>query len=400
MTAPYWSSLTADQRAALLSSPGRSVALGAELLDQSLNVVGSLLLQEGSGQVQWNGASSDQRDGVQSIASFTLALDVELAWGRDLVRLFKVTTDRVSGVSARGDLGVYCLPFPDRVAGVTIRGDDGVARQAYSLSCQDRSAQLDHIPGYTYTAADGQTVVAAIAGVLDAAGVSGYWIDGSNQAAMPTGGRTWEFGGGSDQSLWRAMVNDLADMIGYEPIWCTGSGQLMVSPAADLVKSPAQALDAASAGVSPLGSSRTRKHDLASTPNQWSVLWVDADGAAVEDTVSPYVFTNQSDGPASVDALGGAPLGVRPAQQQQVQAATRTDFLARAKAIVATSSSAVTEYDVTTVGWPELPHAPLFDYVDPDTTGQDGAVRTVATSAEIALSDADTVWTLREVSVT
>lgn len=401
MTVVAWASLSAADQKSLLLSAGRSAQVGAELLDQSLNVVRDIssALLPGSGSVKWLAATADARDAVQTTATFTLSLASELAWGKDLVRLYKVVSDLDSGVSARGDLGVFMLPFPDRAAGSVTVADGGSLLLDWQLSCQDRSAQLDRIPGADYTAADGQTVLAAIKAALDAAGVTGYLIDGTNQAEMPTGGKPWPFAGGQ-QATWRTIVNYLAELIGYEPVYCGPSGMLRVGPAVDSTAAGVtQTLDVDTPRwVTPLGPQRTRKLDLSSVPNQWSVLWVDADGTAVTDAASPYTYTNQSAGAASVDALGGSLLGLRPAQQQTIEAASADDFTAQAQAIVAAAMRTVTEYDVSTVMWPELPHAPIFDLIDPDTTGTSEAVKTVATSAEIQLSDDDTAWTLQAVS--
>lgn len=401
MSTVDWASLSADEQKSLLLCSNRSVDLGVDLLDQSLNVVPGqvLLLEPGSGSVRWDAPTADQRDGVQTTATFTLVLASELSWGKDLIRLSKTVTDTDTGLSAVGYLGVFMLPFPDRTAGQTVRLDDGSTALAYQLSCQDRTAQLDRIPGRDWSADAGAGVVDSIKAALDAAGVTGYLLDGTKATStVPTGGKSWPFAGGQ-QATWRTIINDLCDLIGYEPIWADSSGVLRVTYNTDpSLRSVAQALDIDTPGwVTPLGPQRTRKLDLSSVPNQWSILWVDDNGDPVTDASSPYEWTNQVQGAASVLALGGAPLGIRPAQQQKIQAASSADFLAQAKANIAAAMRQVAEYDVATVMWPELPHAPVFTYTDPDTTGTDDPVRVVASSAEIQLSDEDTTWTLQEV---
>lgn len=395
-----WTDLSAADQQALLLCANRRVSLGCELLDPNLNFVADLSnqLQLGSGSVKWTAATTDQRDAVQTTANLNLVLSSDLAWGRQLIRLSKTVTDPDSGLSATGYLGVHMLPFPDRVAGAQVQLSDGTLGQLFSLSCQDRSAQLDRIPGADYTQADGQTVVAAMKAVLDDAGVTGYLIDGTVQSMMPTGGLTWAFDG--QQKTFRAIFNDLADLISYDPVYSGPTGLLRSGLNTDpSLRQPSQTLDVQVAGwVSPLAPKRTRKRDLSSTPNQWHIEWVDANGTLISDPASPFTDTNYTAGEASVGALGGAPLGLRPAQKQQIQASSADDFTARCQAQVASDIRGVTEYDVATVMWPELPHSPVFAYRDPQTTGSQDSVKTVATSCEIQLSEQDSTWTLQEVS--
>lgn len=367
-----WSQLTADQQRSLLHGTALQFDVGAEVLDASLNFVEDITaaVDNTAGDVHWLGAARIHRD-----VAINLAMSTELSWGTALLRVYRIVTDPVSGLSARRNRGVFCLTQPARPMGTKVFNPASRLwdQFAYVTTGQDRLYLLDREVGYSYVQPmlDGGNPVTfgqAVANVYTACGVTGYLIDGSRATQPLPQDMAWPLvpasedqqplGAPSDPQLvavsgsgattWLDILNDLGRLVTYEPVWCDDNGYLRHTPYQDpTAVAPSDTFDADAAGniVDP---DRTVTRDLWARPNQWIGIWsnMPADGAGNPQQPTTgnggvHILTNQSAGPSSVDALGGAPAGLRP-KQFSITAATADDVAAQIQAQQAADMRVVT----------------------------------------------------------
>lgn len=362
-----WADLTPAQVATLITSSRPVLDVGAELLNFDLTFARDLsgFVDVTGGDVQWQGSALVHRD-------VAINLSVELAWGIALVRVFRVVTDPMSGLSARRNRGVFCLTAPQRMLGQTVTGPDGDPELLWSVTGQDRTYLLDRQPGRSVQITLPCTISEALTQLYTAAGVPGYLVDSSQASVALPQPMVWPLvpsstassvdvqqgdpqiaANGSETSgaTWRQMINDVHSLVGYRAVWADEDGVLRSTPYADPAGvNPTGPLDAASDVVSIIGMNRTQTQDLWAAPNRWVFLWSNmpnnGDGSQQAPTLGNggiYVVDNVADGAASQQAREGLIY----TSTVSLTAATLAAFTGQADTQVAADRRVITTYTAT-----------------------------------------------------
>lgn len=409
-----WSTLTADEQETLLLAVDLEVDAGCELLDfTDLSVVEDLsgLLDLSQSNVTWNGKATVHRD-----CSVTLAR--ELSWGTALIRLFQVLTDAMSGLSARRNVGVFCLTTPDTPLGTEVLLPDGSTSVLYKVTGPDRLHLLDREVGRSYVVTEGTGVLAALEQVITDAGLSGVLIDSTAEAATVPTDMAWPLipsadtasstdtvgppdvtaTSGSRATTWLNIANDLLGLISYRGAWCDDDGYYRFTPYADpSTQPPTWGWNADDPIVSTVLVDRTASRDVWKAPNRWIFIWsnMPTDGSGDEQTPTEgnggvYIVDNVSDGPSSQAARNGLIFPT----QVSFNAASADDLIAQGLARVAADKRAVTTYQVKTGPFPIAGHWDVFTYTD-EAAG--GSVKVQATSWQMPLNGGPVTWDFEEV---
>lgn len=401
-----WTDLDPDAQAALIAAPSLEVDAGCELLGFDLTVVEDIStdLDASTATVQWNGNATVHR-------GCSVTLSRRLNWGSDLIRLYQTLTDEVSGVSARRNLGVFCLTEPDQPIGET--------PASYQVTGQDRLFLLNRQVGYSYVVYSGTNVLAALAQVFVDAGLTGVQIDSSKASATTPTDMVWPLIPATDTSsaaptvtdtgsdatdptapaTWLRIVNDLGGLIAYRGVWADENGLYQLGPYTDpSSRAPTFTWDANSV-TSVVGVQRTVTR---TTPNvnKWIFVNTSLPDTTMTDSSSDeidvpavpvegdgiYTVVNASDGPASVDARNGLvwPTQINYAAADQASLESMGDNrVAADKRTVATAA-------VTTAPFPAASHFDIFTWVDSGLDEQSWKVE--ATTWEVPLDGGDVSW--------
>jgi len=277
--------LTAAQVIQIVTDPVIEVDAGLELLDTSNAFVSDLS--------EWliPGGSSIELGSYRTIhRTCSLKLSYELDWGRDRVRPYMTVTS-ASG-TFRADLGVFILSTPSTVAGEDI--------QTWEVQGYDLLEVLDHPHGRSHHVATGTEYLAAVSGLVSAAGLTFTATAAGDAPALPTD-RLWPID--SDTTTLN-IVNDLLGSAGYGAIYADASGTLRARP----YQSPADravewTYDAQDARTT-VGPMRELRAEYTDAPNKWVGIIDDPEWGAVSEGDGIYTVTNQSDGVTSIDARG------------------------------------------------------------------------------------------------
>lgn len=398
-----WSDLTADQQRIMLASPHLDIKSGCELLNFDLTVqddiTGSLV--PAGGQVQWTGNATIHR-------GCTATLKQRLVWGVDLIRLYRVWTDPITGLSARANRGVFIVNTPGQ--------DLGADLPSYQVTGQDRMAWLTRQVGYSYVIHAGTNVLAAIAQVFVDAGLTGVLIDSSSATALvPTdmvyplipvsdvsSATTGALPGDSGQTAsdpsspatWVQILNDLAGLIAYRGVWADEAGYYRLGPYADPgTRTPTASFTANLA--SDLTAIRIRVarsvQRVIATFNTWiftnstmpdvaGVPAVPTEGAGI------YTVTNTDDGPAAINAMNGLIFPT----QISYPAADQASLEAMGDAKVAADKRTVVTGSLSTVSYPPASHYDVFTLTD--AALDEGSCKAEATQWTDPLDGASTAW--------
>lgn len=422
MTVLDWADLTPDQETALIGTLAPSIAVGCELLNFDLTLAQDLseALDTTTGDVAWDGTALVHRD-----VSLTIAAD--LAWGIALVRIYRIVTDTVTGLSARRNRGVFCLTTPDQPAGAQIENAQSpiVGKTAYTVTGLDRTYLLDRLVGYSYYIAAATNVLTALAQAYSDAGLPGFLIDGSASASVLPTDMTWPLvsSGADDTSstdvtsysadpaiaaansaagsaTWRTVINDLHSLISYRAVWADDDGNLRSTPYADpSTRAPQRTLDTTDPIASLVSPDRTITKDLWGAPNRWIFVWSNMPPDISGNQQTPdgtnggiYEVNNYTDGPSSQTARNGLVY----TSQIEFTAASADDLIAQGDAKVAADKRVVQTFKITTTpAMVTAGHFDVFDLLDPAIDG--GAAKVQATSWTESFTNDDTAWTLESV---
>lgn len=407
MSVPDWSELTADQQLTLLTAGALQVRSGCELVDFTtlavLSDLTSALIPAG-GYVRWDGTNLVHRTSA-------FALREELAWGVDLLRLFKVWTDPISGVTCRGDRAVQIVSAPDQ--------DLAATPTTWAVTGQDRTAWLDRLVGRSYSIAAGANVLATMRQVITDAGLSGAVIDTSASAAtVPTAmaypflpvdatpsvvsaaaipadsGRTSV--DPSSPATWRQILSDLCELVVYAGPFSDASGVLQLGPYVDAaLRDPSFTFNALDPQI--LGAPRSVNRSKAQA-NEWYFLNTalpDVGGVPATPVIGNGIAyrINASDGPSSVTSMKGL---VCPAPPIQVAAADQVTLEAIADAQVAALKRTVKTASLSTRSFPGAAHFDVFRWVDAALA--EGEWLAEAMSWNDPLDGGRTAWSMSKVA--
>ena len=290
LTAAPRDAFTDAQVRALLTAPDLEVDFGAELLDVAL-----ALVEDISDDVSGGKVSRDNYANVHGTCELTISR--ALAWGKDRVRPYMVLSSATAAVAeCRFNLGVYLLTTPDTALGET--------PQSYAVTGFDQLHLLQDNIGDSYTVAAGANVLAAVQGVLTAAGVSApVLLDSTASAKTLASVMTWPQTS-SESPTWMKVVNDLLAAIGYRGIWCDWDGAFRSGPyvnPSDRAVEWTFAVGDLKLGI--VAANRFVANDVWGAPNWWRFIMNGLTVAPVEGT-GQYTTTNATTGLSSIASVG------------------------------------------------------------------------------------------------
>lgn len=273
---------------ALLTGPGVEISAGLELVDSAGRFIEDISDDLTGGSVKW-----DNRDAVH--ANCRLSLTRELAWGRDRVRPYMVLSNATT--TARFDLPVFVLTTPDKTL-----GEDPIT---YEVTGYDLLSLLQTTgPADTYEVVAGTTYLQAVRDAITASGIGvTVRLDGDRQDAALPATRVWALV--SPAPSWLRIVTDLLAEIAYTAPWFDEAGALRSRPFAPVEQRPVEwLLDAGDESTDLLGEQRTISTEAGDVANAWRFIRQGMDATPVEGDGIYTPAVNQSDGPASTDAVG------------------------------------------------------------------------------------------------
>lgn len=412
MSVVDWSTLTTAERFALVTGPNIVVDAGGELVDFVTLEPGddiSADLDPTGGDVSWTGAGPVHRD-------CEVILSRVLDWGVALVRLYLILTNSATGMAAKRSLGVFNFSAPTQPM-----GNDPTS---YQVTGRDRIYFLTRQVGYSYFIAAGANVLAALAQVFTAAGLSGVVIDATAAAVRVPTDMVWPLLPVSDTSsatttvtlpddsgeqpddssspaTWLQIVNDLLGLIGYRAVWCDENGYYQCAPYVDpSLRDATFTFDSDDALASPVSMDDAEVDRTIATVNEWifvnsSLPDVDGVPATPTEGAGQVTLSNETDGPSSIAALGGRPVGVWPTQVT-FAAADQATLVQLGEARKASDMRTVAAATVDTVPYPAASHFDVFTWL---ADGLDeGSWKVEASSWSLPLDGGDMQWAWTKVA--
>lgn len=273
---------TADEITELIrDTPSREIGSGLELIDMALEVEEDL--------TDWFAGGSVGRESFANLhgsASFELLRPLD--WGRSLVRPYYTIND------VRFDLGAYFTSVP-----TTEVSQDPTT---YKIEGYDILLRLANRVGSSYSLASGELILTAVETILIAQGFSRYTIDQYAAASTMPAARVWPI---DDNTTWLTVVNDLLAAVGYQGIWSDWSGLLRCERYTSPRDRGAEWVYNGDGDASQLSVVRTVNRDYFDVPNRWiACRQNNIEGATPVEGDGVYTFTNEIDGPTSVEARG------------------------------------------------------------------------------------------------
>lgn len=374
LTAPPRDSLTDAQVTALLLGDNVTGDVGCELLDRDLRLVEDI-----SGDLLPGGSSLAWSADAVPFLTCQLTLSRELQWGTDLVRVYRTLT--AGGVTARFNRGVFCLATPQRPL-----GEDTTT---FQVTGYDRLYLLLREVGDTYSVSAGSGYLAAIADVIDAAGLTGVQIDGTAADKTLPKDMVWPLvASAGSPTLWLDIVNTLLRAVAYDPLWCDENGAYRSQPHLEPAVRPAEfTLTADDVETTIVGLARTFTEDQWQTPNRW--VFVRSDASNPVDGDGRYVVVNQSDGPTSIDQRG-----LVWSRQFTFDAADQDTLKQLGDAQVTADRSTTAVLSFPTAPLPIAGHHDVLSYID---KAAGGVLPVQATAWDEPLDGSDMTWTVQTV---
>lgn len=275
---------TVDEITELIrDTPAREIGSGLELIGMDLEMEEDI--------TDWLAGGSVGRESYANLhgsASFDLLRPLD--WGRSLVRPYYT----IDGV--RFDLGAYFTSVPSI--------DYTRSPITYVVEGYDILLRLANRVGSSYSLLAGDRILRAVESILLAQGFSRYVIDPQQTAATMPAARVWPI---DDNTTWLTVVNDLLASVGYAGIWSDWYGRLRCEAYTSPRDRAAEWVYLGEGGTtaSQLSVQRVVNHDYFDTPNRWiGCRQNNIEGATPEEGDGVYTFTNQLDGPTSVEARG------------------------------------------------------------------------------------------------
>lgn len=382
LNAPPREHLTVAQVTNLLQSHSLEVDFGAELLSPDLTLREDISADLENGQIQRNSNANIH-------GTCSLRLTRALRWGVDLVRPYMVLTD--GSVTARWNVGVFCLTTPDRAV-----GEEPVTYEAQGF---DRLMLLQRQIGANYSVAAGVTYRQALLDVFTAAGLSGVAIDGAAADNTLPAAKSWPLvadrAADPDQTdtpvTYLRVVNDLLRAINFRAVWCDENGIFRCSAYQDPKVRPVEFVFDADSAVTIVGEDRRVMEDVWGTPNRWVFRQTNRPAGAPAPTEGDGIYTtvNQSDGITSIDQRGLTWTSV-----VDYEAATQAKLVDLGNRRVAIDRQLTTRFEVTTGPFPAAAH---FDVVTLSDSAGGGTRKVQATGWSYSLDGGDVSWQMEAV---
>lgn len=279
--------LTDAEVTAILQAPALEVAAGLELLDGTGALVDDISDDLEGGEIRYSGIDAK----IHRTAR--LRITRQLQWGTARLRPYMTLSDGTN--TARFDLGVFIPSTPD-----TVIGEEPAT---YDVEAYDKLVLLDNAIGESYHVAAGTGVLTAAEAVINLAGETAVtFADAGDEPPLQTD-RVWSI---SEDATYLTVVNDLLKAGGYRQVWCDQLGRYRSAPympPGD--RGTEYTYDADDAAVTIVGEDRTETTDLHEVPNVWVFTVDDPALLTPVEGNGIYTVTNQSTGPASIDARGG-----------------------------------------------------------------------------------------------
>lgn len=325
LTAAPREHLTEAQVESLISGSNVTIVPGCELLDASNNVVADIStdMVKKYGGISWNNRTPIH-------GHCTIAF-VRLLTGRDRIRPYK--THSRADLSARFYQGVYVADRPDENRAVT--------PLTYTYTCYDLLYLLQQTgPRDTWVALAGETYRSELNRAMTASGIgTTLLLDGDIPDLAIPATRVWaplEAG-----VSWLRVITELLKAIGYGPPWTEPDGRFrsrfIVDP---VLRSPDRIIDVGDATTNLVGRDRNVVITTGDVANSWQFVFANATAAVTEGAGIYTPADNESEGPNSIIALGGYPIGVR-FKRKYLQAADQTSLVTQGNQIVAEDKASV-----------------------------------------------------------
>ena len=364
-TAAPRDSLTDAQVTALLVSPAITVASGLEIIDPT-----TLIATEDISDILAGG--SVRRDNYATLhGSCVLNLSESQDFTGNLYRPYMNITDKETGIEARFNLGAYYLSNPT------------VPLQGGTISADGFDVLLSlHDPvGDTYHLHTGDNYITSVEAILTARGLTAT-IEPS-ATTLPTG-RVWAM---DDNLTWLNVCNDLLAAAGYRGLWSDDSGALRADPYMPPADRSAEwAYDATSAETI-VGMDRFLTSDTFQAPNRWVFIRDNPSGGATSTGDGIYEYSNTTSGPTSSSILGRVVTKV-----VRLEAASQTDLVTQAEAIIERDSDLDTILDLSTGPNPLHWHFDVVSYADIPTLYLPAKYSARSWQLDLATGKMEHVW--------
>lgn len=368
LTAPPRDSLSVDQVTTLLTvAPAVQVSRGLEVLDLSLNVIDDI-----SGDFLDGTVTRDVTAVVHGACSLTLASDVD--YGRQMLRPYLTLT--ADGLAARFNCGVYVVNKPTSSYGASVPSN--------KVAGSDRLSQLRRPVGDAYTASG--DYLTAILDAFTAAGIdpSQVRVDGTAAGTTMPAAMVWPLltdpnatnplpvdatADTTNATTWLRVINALLAPINYRGVWMDWDGFFHCDPYIDPAVRPVEfTFDVDDPAKAIVARQRSRASDLSAVPNTWVFVQsnlVDGSGNPIQPTegAGQYTVTNTDDGPTSINARGGTPIGER-ISVVTLDAANQATLEALGDKQVAADQAVAATFSLSTSPFPAAWHEDVYSYTD------------------------------------
>ena len=363
--------LTTAQVIQIVTDPVIEVDAGLELLDTSNAFVEDIS--------EWliPGGSSIELSSYRTIhRTCSLKLSTELNWGKARVRPYMTLTSATGAF--RANLGVFILSTPSTVAGEDL--------QTWEVQGYDLLEVLDHPHGESHLVASGTAYLAAVSGLVSAAGLP-FTATAAGDAPTLPADRLWPI---DPDTTTLNIVNDLLGSAGYGAIYADASGTLRArpyqSPADRAVEWTYDAQDARTI----VGPMREIRAEFTDASNRWVGIIDDPEWGAVSEGNGLYTVTNQSDGVTSIDARGRTITRV-----ERLGAANQASLVSRVNSMVDSDKRVASEMPNLSVG-PNPLHG-HFDVIQVTDTDLGFDSKCVVRSWSLSLDGSDAQLDVRAV---
>ncbi len=357
--------LTDAQVTALLISPAITVASGLEIIDPT-----NLIATEDISDTLVGG--NIRRDNYATLhGSCVLNLSHYLFFTGNLYRPYMNITDKETGVEARFNLGAYFLTNPTApLHGGTVSADGF-----------DVLLSLHDPVGDTYSLDAGDNYITSVVAILTARGLTAT-IEPS-ATTLPTG-RVWAM---DDNLTWLNICNDLLAAAGYRGLWSDENGALRADPYMPPEDRAAEwAYDATNAETI-VGADRFLTSDTFQAPNRWVFIRDNPSGGATSSGDGIYEYENTTSGPTSSSILGRVVTKV-----VRLEAASQTDLVTQAEAIIERDSDLDAILDLSTGPNPLHWHADVVSYADVPTLFLPGKYSARSWQLDLVTGKMEHVW--------
>lgn len=315
------STLTDTQVVTLIqNTPALVVTAGLEIIDRSLSLVEDV--------------TDDLLGGTVSRSSYAnlhgtaqLSVSRELDWGQALVRPYVTLTGTMTGALATTmSESLYSDTYADAYGTsstatvgtqLTARFNLGAYFPSTPVHEADTMPMVNAVQGYdillaltspvgeAYAVDQGAAYLATVETILLAQGFAAgtYLIDQTRSDAVLPTARVWPI---DERNTWLIVVNDLLGSIGYAGIWSDWDGRLRCAPYQNPRDRAPEWLYDLNPNTGTVTLKRTIERDWFFAPNRWvGIRNNDVDAAAPVEGNGIYTYTNQHDGPTSVEDRGG-----------------------------------------------------------------------------------------------